>query len=89
MVDLNNQHVVNYIEFGEADYQKAKGSKTVNYIALDLAERGELFDFISNSGPFSEETSRYFFKQFLSGLDYVHKSGVTHRDLKPENLLLD
>ena len=25
----------------------------------------------------------------MTGLDYVHKSGVTHRDLKPENLLLD
>jgi serine/threonine protein kinase len=25
----------------------------------------------------------------MTGLDYVHKAGVTHRDLKPENLLLD
>jgi len=25
----------------------------------------------------------------MTGLDYVHKQGVTHRDLKPENLLLD
>jgi len=25
----------------------------------------------------------------LSGIEYLHKSGVCHRDLKPENLLLD
>lgn len=61
----------------------------VDYIALELAGKGELFDFISNSGPFSEPVARYYFKQFMVGLDYVHKAGVTHRDLKPENLLLD
>lgn len=44
---------------------------------------------MANSGKFNEKIARYFFKQFLEGLDYCHSNGVVHRDLKPENLLLD
>lgn len=27
-------------------------------------------------------------KEFLTGLNYMHKMGICHRDLKPENVLL-
>jgi serine/threonine protein kinase len=40
-------------------------------------------------GNFSEPTCRYFFKQLLDGLDYMHGKGFAHRDLKPENVLFD
>ncbi len=30
-----------------------------------------------------------FYKQILSGIEYLHKLRIVHRDLKPENLLLD
>jgi serine/threonine protein kinase len=62
MVDLNHENVVNYIEWGTDDYVKPSGSKRVDYISLELAEKGELFDFISSSGPFNENTARHFFK---------------------------
>lgn len=56
---------------------------------LEIAQGGELFDFIANSGKFTEPEARYFFKQFMSGLDYCHTNQIAHRDLKPENLLID
>jgi len=56
---------------------------------LEFCAGGELFDFIAISGSFKEPLARYYFKQFMEGLDYCHSKGVTHRDLKPENILLD
>ena len=50
---------------------------------------GELFDYVANSGAFSEPVCRYFFKQILLGIYHVHSQGYSHRDLKPENILLD
>ena len=71
-------------------YEKSgKEAQDVNYIVLEIAQGGELFDFIAMSGRFEEPLARHFFKEFMSGLDHVHSSGITHRDLKPENLMMD
>ena len=43
-------------------YESKGKSKEVSYICLEIAQGGELFDFIACSGKFSEEYARYFFK---------------------------
>ncbi|XP_055638346.1 serine/threonine-protein kinase grp [Toxorhynchites rutilus septentrionalis] len=61
----------------------------IEYIFLEYAAGGELFDRIEpDVGMPIPEAQRYF-NQLLSGVDYLHMRGVAHRDLKPENLLLD
>ena len=60
----------------------------VAYMALELITGGELFDFVALE-YFNERTSRYFFKQMLQAMHYIHSKGTAHRDLKPENIMLD
>ncbi len=66
-----------------------KPNKQVDYIVLELAEGGELFDFVCNSGRFTEPVARTYFTQMLDALKYMHTAGICHRDLKPENIMLD
>lgn len=67
----------------------ANKQKMVDYIVLELVSGGELFDFVSMGGRFTEPEGRYIFRQLLQGLHHIHSHGYAHRDLKCENLLLD
>lgn len=49
---------------------------------------GELFDFIAETGKFSEKVARTYFHQMMNGLYFMHCKGYAHRDIKPENILL-
>ena len=85
-----HDNVINILDVGNASYEKGKGNdKMRDYMVLEIASGGELFDFIAMSGRFTEPLARYFFQQFMSGINHCHSNGVSHRDLKPENLLLD
>lgn len=59
------------------------------FIVMELAEGGELFDFVVSSGRLSEELSRKYFRQLVSALEYCHGNFIIHRDLKLENILMD
>jgi serine/threonine protein kinase len=83
-------NVIGLVESGKGTQEnKKKGDKQVHYIVLELAQGGELFDFIALGGRFSEPVARLYGKQLCEALQFMHTSGVCHRDLKPENLMLD
>lgn len=56
---------------------------------MEHCNSGELFDFIVRNQRLTEKQAAKFYLELVSGIEYLHKSGVCHRDLKPENLLLD
>jgi serine/threonine protein kinase len=89
---MKHDFIISTKAVGRGPYDKKNGEppREVLFILMEFAENGELFDFISNTGKFSEPTARYFFMQILSALGYMHNNiGVCHRDLKPENILMD
>lgn len=78
---LRHPHVISLIEVIETN--------TRMYIITDLAESGDLLEYIRKYGAMPEATAKNLFQQLVVGITYVHGQDVVHRDLKCENLLLD
>lgn len=58
------------------------------WIAMELAEGGDLFDKIEADSGVSEDIAHVYFTQLINAMGYMHSKGVGHRDIKPENVLL-
>uniref|UniRef100_A0A0K0G023 calcium/calmodulin-dependent protein kinase n=1 Tax=Strongyloides venezuelensis TaxID=75913 RepID=A0A0K0G023_STRVS len=57
------------------------------YIIFELVEKGSIIE-IPTDKPLSEEDAWKYFRDTLSGLEYLHYQKIVHRDIKPSNLLL-
>lgn len=86
LVDLEHQGIVKLISCGiDKKLVKMPGGKSqkVNYIMLELAHNGELFDVLAPPnlpplGGFNERITRFYFNQLLDALEYLHSNGVCH-----------
>lgn len=91
MQRYKHEAFVKCIKFGvQQKMVKYPGEKTkfVNYIVMDLAQRGCLFDIILQSKEFPEKLARHYFKSLIDCLLYLHNEGACQRDIKLQNLLL-
>ncbi|EON68843.1 CAMK/CAMKL/CHK1 protein kinase [Coniosporium apollinis CBS 100218] len=58
------------------------------WIAMELADGGDLFDKIEADAGVGEDIAHFYFVQLVAAVGYMHSKGVAHRDIKPENILL-
>ncbi|KAI9706300.1 MAG: Chk1 protein kinase [Bogoriella megaspora] len=59
-----------------------------HWIAMELAEGGDLFDKVEADEGVGEDIAHFYFTQLIQAISYMHSKGVAHRDIKPENILL-
>ena len=78
---LRHQHCISLLEAIETN--------TRIYLIMNLAENGDLLEYIRSKGPLSDDEARKLFRQLVAATEYFHNLGIVHRDLKCENLLLD
>ena len=58
-------------------------------IIMELAERGDLSDFIDQNGKLPEGLAKSLFKGLITGLKNCHENNIVHGDIKCDNCLLD
>jgi serine/threonine-protein kinase Chk1 len=87
---LKHPNLAGMVGFSESSVKiKNDGSEVpVAYLLLELISNGEFFIYISK-GAFEESVCRFYFKQMIGVMDYVHSQGFAHRDLKSENIMVD
>ncbi|KAG5184217.1 Serine/threonine protein kinase [Tribonema minus] len=90
MMKLQHPNIMQLKDFYNTVYTKKNGQqRQVAALVLELAEAGELFEFVMHTGSFPDPLARTLFSQLTSAMVQCHANGVSHRDLKPENVLLD
>lgn len=57
------------------------------HMAFELMTKGPVME-VPTDNPFTEEQARFYFRDVVLGIEYLHYHKIIHRDIKPSNLLL-
>ena len=99
---LPQKYFLKLINYGSGYiYQKNENSLNQNnnisekyngkvfYIIEEIAENGELFNYIYEYGKsFSEDISAKIFVRIIRSVKILHENNIIHCDIKPENVLV-
>ncbi|KAK2737656.1 Chk1 protein kinase [Myotisia sp. PD_48] len=76
----HHDNIIAFYNTGENDIWR--------WIAMELAEGGDLFDKIEADVGVGDDVAHVYFTQLVGAVGFMHSKGVGHRDIKPENILL-
>ncbi|GAM83527.1 hypothetical protein ANO11243_015150 [Dothideomycetidae sp. 11243] len=84
MKKLDHPNLVSLIEVLDDPHEDSL------YMVLEMCKKGVVMKIGlgDKKDPYDEETCRYWFRDLLLGLEYLHAQGIIHRDLKPDNCLI-
>uniref|UniRef100_UPI00398E8A6E calcium/calmodulin-dependent protein kinase kinase 1 n=1 Tax=Pristiophorus japonicus TaxID=55135 RepID=UPI00398E8A6E len=57
------------------------------HMVFELLSKGAVME-VPTDRLFSEEQARFYFRDIIMGIEYLHYQKIIHRDVKPSNLLL-
>ncbi|KAI9591223.1 kinase-like domain-containing protein [Syncephalis fuscata] len=83
--ELDNPFMVKMLDF--------MATAKFNYVVLEMAEGGDLKNYLKLHHPLPEPAAQYIVHQLMRGLKYLHKNNIIHRAtfgnyIKPKNILL-
>lgn len=81
--DLDHENIVQCLGY---DSNVAEGHL---YIFLEYVPGGSISSLLSKYRFFDEPLVKYYTRQILSGLQYLHSCNILHRDIKADNVLID
>ena len=58
------------------------------YFMLEMAENGDLLDYINTCKLLPESQARYVMRSIAAGTAHCHSKDIVHRDLKCENIMI-
>lgn len=78
---LKHKHVVGFHNFFDDDQ--------FVYVVLELCRKRSMMELHRRRKTLTEPECRYFMKQIVDGVQYLHENNIIHRDLKLGNLFLN
>ena len=92
--DLSHPYIIRVHDYSCSEYYIKEYIDHVEeievcYYLLDKVKGPNLRSIVNNSGRLTEHFARFYFKQILEVVKYIHESNYAHRNLRLETILLD
>ena len=81
LLDLSHANVLKFHDWIE--------TKKHLWVITEYCPGGDLLTLIEQDKSLPEHTVRVFTKEIMSGLQYLHSSGIVFSDLKPANIFIN